>query len=58
MGLARMGNLIKFIPWPVTSGFTPGIAVSIMATGAPDLLGIPRRRTSATRILGESAVAV
>jgi sulfate permease, SulP family len=40
MGLARMGNLIKFIPWPVTSGFTPGIAVSIMATGAPDLLGI------------------
>jgi len=40
MGLARMGNLIKFIPWPVTSGFTTGIAVSIIATGAPDLLGI------------------
>jgi MFS superfamily sulfate permease-like transporter len=39
-GLAHMGNLIKFILWPVTSGFTPGIAVSIMATGAPDLLGI------------------
>jgi len=40
MGLARMGTLIKFIPWPVTSGFTTGIAVSIIATGAPDLLGI------------------
>jgi SulP family sulfate permease len=40
MGLARFGTLIKFIPWPVTSGFTTGIAVSIMATGAPDLLGI------------------
>jgi Sulfate permease family len=40
MGLARMGNLIKFIPWPVTSGFTTGIAVSIIATGVPDLLGI------------------
>ena len=40
MGLARMGNLIKFIPWPVTSGFTTGIAVSIMATQAADFLGI------------------
>lgn len=40
MGLARMGTLIKFIPWPVTSGFTTGIAVSIMATQAADILGI------------------
>jgi SulP family sulfate permease len=40
MGLVRMGTLIKFIPWPVTSGFTTGIAVSIIATAAPDLLGI------------------
>jgi SulP family sulfate permease len=40
MGFARMGNLIKFIPWPVTSGFTTGIAVSIMATQAVDFLGI------------------
>jgi sulfate permease, SulP family len=40
MGLARMGTLIKFIPWPVTSGFTTGIAVSIMATQAADFLGI------------------
>src|SRR4030088_3224283 len=40
MGFARMGTLIKFIPWPVTSGFTTGIAISIIATCAPDLLGI------------------
>jgi SulP family sulfate permease len=40
MGLARMGTLIKFIPWPVTSGFTTGIAVSILATQAADFLGI------------------
>jgi len=40
MGLTRMGTLIKFIPWPVTSGFTTGIAVSIMATQAADFLGI------------------
>ncbi|HEY5792631.1 MAG TPA: SulP family inorganic anion transporter, partial [Chthoniobacterales bacterium] len=40
MGLTRMGALIKFIPWPVTSGFTTGIAVSIMASQAADFLGI------------------
>ena len=40
MGFARMGTLIKFIPWPVTSGFTTGIAISIMATQAVDFLGI------------------
>ncbi len=40
MGLTRMGTLIKFIPWPVTSGFTTGIAVSIMSTQAADFLGI------------------
>jgi sulfate permease, SulP family len=48
MGLARMGTLIKFIPWPVTSGFTTGIAVSIMATQAVDFLGI-RAETPAPR---------
>lgn len=40
MGLARMGSLIKYIPWPVTSGFTTGIAVAIIATQTGDFLGI------------------
>ncbi len=40
MGLTQMGSLIKFIPWPVTSGFTTGIAVAIMATQTGDFLGI------------------
>jgi sulfate permease, SulP family len=48
MGLTRMGTLIKFIPWPVTSGFTTGIAVSIMATQVADFLGI-RSETPAPR---------
>lgn len=39
LGLTRMGSLIKFIPWPVTSGFTTGIAVSIILTQIPDLAG-------------------
>jgi SulP family sulfate permease len=40
MGLARMGAVIKFIPYPVTSGFTTGIAVSIMVSQVTDFLGI------------------
>ena len=40
MGAARMGALIKFIPWPVTSGFTTGIAVAIMLTQIPDFFGL------------------
>ncbi len=40
MGLTRMGNLIKFIPWPVTSGFTTGIAVAIIITQIPDFAGL------------------
>ena len=49
MGFARMGTVIKFIPYPVTSGFTTGIAISIMVSQAPDFLAmivskIPRGR--------------
>ena len=40
MGFARMGTLIKFIPWPVTSGFTTGIATAIMLTQIPDFIGL------------------
>ncbi len=40
MGLARMGTVIKYIPYPVTSGFTTGIAISIMVSQVPDFLGI------------------
>ncbi|HEY0598779.1 SulP family inorganic anion transporter [Brevundimonas sp.] len=39
-GLARVGNLIKYIPDPVTTGFTSGIAVVILASQIPDLLGL------------------
>jgi SulP family sulfate permease len=31
MGIARMGALLKFIPYPVTVGFTGGIALDIFA---------------------------
>jgi SulP family sulfate permease len=53
MGLARMGTLIKFIPWPVTSGFTTGIAVSIIATATPDLFGIHAQTTPPREFLAK-----
>ncbi len=40
MGLARMGRLIQFIPYPVTTGFTGGIAVVIATLQVKDFLGL------------------
>jgi len=37
-GLLRLGSYIKFIPYPVTVGFTAGIAVIIFASQLRDLL--------------------
>ncbi|MBS1224293.1 MAG: sulfate permease [Proteobacteria bacterium] len=40
MGLARMGKLIQFIPYPVTTGFTTGIAVVIASLQFKDFFGL------------------
>jgi SulP family sulfate permease len=40
MGAARLGNLIKFIPHPVTTGFTTGIAVVIATLQIKDVFGL------------------
>ncbi|MEZ4403342.1 MAG: C4-dicarboxylic acid transporter DauA [Kofleriaceae bacterium] len=40
MGVARMGRLMQFIPHPVTTGFTAGIAVVIAVMQLRDALGI------------------
>jgi SulP family sulfate permease len=40
MGFLRLGTYIKFIPYPVTVGFTAGIAVIIFASQLKDLLGL------------------
>ncbi len=40
IGYARLGTYIKFIPFPVTVGFTAGIAVIIAASQLRDLLGL------------------
>jgi SulP family sulfate permease len=40
LGLARLGGLIKFIPYPVITGFTSGIAVIIFSGQVKDFLGL------------------
>ncbi len=40
IGLLRLGTYIKFIPYPVTVGFTAGIAVIILSSQLKDLLGL------------------
>jgi sulfate permease, SulP family len=40
MGALRLGTLIKFIPYPVTSGFTSGIAVIIFVGQLKEFLGL------------------
>src|SRR5690349_4224261 len=39
-GLLRIGTLMKYIPKPVVTGFTAGIAVSIFSSQVKDLLGL------------------
>lgn len=40
MGLAQFGSMVKFIPYPVITGFTSGIAVIIFSSQIKDLLGL------------------
>ena len=40
IGFLKLGTYIKFIPYPVTVGFTAGIAVIILASQLKDLLGL------------------
>jgi SulP family sulfate permease len=58
MGLARMGAMIKFIPYPVTTGFTSGIAVLIFSTQIRDFFGlkigqVPADFVEKMRVFGE-----
>ena len=45
MGLARLGKLMQFVPHPVTSGFTMGIAIVIGVLQLKDVFGVKLPRT-------------
>ncbi len=40
MGVFKLGNLIKFIPFTITTGFTAGIAVTIVLGQLKDFFGV------------------
>ena len=40
MGVFRLGTLIRFVPYTITTGFTAGIAVTIVAGQLKDLFGL------------------
>lgn len=40
MGILHLGNMIKFIPFTITTGFTAGIAVTIVIGQIKDFLGL------------------
>lgn len=40
MGVLRMGSMIKFIPYTITTGFTAGIAVTIVVGQLKDFFGV------------------
>lgn len=40
LGLARLGNYLKFIPYPLIVGFTSGIAIIIFSSQMKDFFGL------------------
>lgn len=47
MGLSGFGGMIKFIPYPVTTGFTSGIAVIIATSQVKDFFGLKMEKVPA-----------
>ena len=45
MGVLRMGSMIKFIPYTITTGFTAGIAVTIVVGQLKDFFGMTYGRS-------------
>ena len=58
MGFLRLGNLIKYIPYMITTGFTAGIAVTIAIGQIKDFLGLTYPAGTVTIETMEKAEAV
>ena len=56
MGLLRLGRLIEFIPFPVTTGFTSGIATVIAVAQLKDFFGL--KLSSAPEHFSDRVVAM
>jgi SulP family sulfate permease len=57
MGASRLGSLIQFVPYPVTTGFTTGIAVVIATLQLKDFLGLSVAKMPETYVERVEALA-
>ena len=57
MGVARLGGLIRYVPYPVTVGFTAGIAVVIASGQVRDAFGLDMASVPAEFVLKWTAYA-
>lgn len=58
MGICRLGSLIKFIPYTITTGFTAGIAVTIVIGQLKDFMGLTYAPGTVTIEMMEKVKAV
>lgn len=57
MGFARLGKLIHYVPYPVTTGFTAGIAVVLATLSLNDFLGLGIEKLEGSYISKLSEIA-
>ncbi len=58
MGVLRLGKLIRFIPYTITTGFTAGIAVTIAIGQLKDFLGLTYPKGTTTIETTDKVLAV
>ena len=58
MGAFKLGKIVKYIPAPITIGFTAGIGVTIFTLEIKDLLGIALPQVMPTNFFGKWGVYV
>lgn len=58
MGLCRFGSLLKYIPDPITTGFTAGIAVTLFIGQIKDFTGISYQHGEKPIETGEKVMAL
>lgn len=57
LGALRLGGLVNYFPYPLISGFTSGIAVTILSTQLKDIFGLPPGQVESGFISSLNSVA-
>ncbi|MBE6733054.1 MAG: sodium-independent anion transporter [Ruminococcaceae bacterium] len=57
MGFLKLGNLIRFIPFTITTGFTSGIAITLLIGQLKDFFGVTYKNSESPIETMEKAIA-